>query len=59
MIADDAYQDQAAIALLAFDSVAIVWSRSCRFLVVLLFEVVRANDGILWVKREEVDTAGR
>ena len=59
MIPDDAHQDQTATALLAFDSVAIVWSRSCRFFVVLLLEVVRADDGILCVKREEVDTARR
>jgi hypothetical protein len=58
MIADDAYQYQAAIALLAFD-VEIVWSRSCSFFVILLLEVVCADDCVLWVEREEIDAAGR
>ena len=59
-IALDAHQYQAAVALLIFFAdLAVVRSAPRRFFLVGFLEVVRANDGIFRIQREELDTARR
>ena len=60
MIALNAHQNQAAVALLVFfTDAAIVRGASRSFCLVWFLEVVRADYGILRIQREELDTAWR